>query len=187
MTKENIDFDPNPNSQMPPDFFLNKQDHKKELLEVKAFNYLGSPAFDLADFRVFQKEVLTKPWMLDVDYLIFGYEMNDKGEVFVRDLWLKKIWELMRPMKKWSLTLQVKNNVVHKMRPGNWFSSKKKHKNFCCLEDFLAAMEEAVYLDPRTHATAHDWRYTLVQSWSKHYKTQLTFPRWSDIKNNYNP
>ena len=48
-----IEFDPNPNTQMPPDVYLNPSDHTKNLLEVKAFNREVSPAFDIADFKAF--------------------------------------------------------------------------------------------------------------------------------------
>lgn len=46
-----IEFDPNPNTQMPPDVFLNPDNHTENLLEIKAFNRESSPAFDIADCR----------------------------------------------------------------------------------------------------------------------------------------
>ena len=66
----NIYFAPNPNTQMPPDIFLN-EDRKVNLVEVKAFNSEGSAGFDIADFKSYVKEIIEKPYMLHVKYLIF--------------------------------------------------------------------------------------------------------------------
>lgn len=86
-----IEYAPSENTQMPPDFFLNPDDRTTGLLEVKAFNRSASPGFDIADFRMYEEEIINKPYMLDVDYLIFGYDMSDDGIVTVKDLWLKKV------------------------------------------------------------------------------------------------
>ena len=73
-----IEYAPNDNTQMPPDVFLDPQDKKHNLMEVKAFNYNASPSFDIADFRMYEREIKEKPWMLDVDYLVFGYDMSNE-------------------------------------------------------------------------------------------------------------
>ena len=39
---------------------------------------------------MYAEEIVEKPWMLDVDYHIFGYRMGDDGIVTIKDLWLKK-------------------------------------------------------------------------------------------------
>ncbi len=82
-----IEFDVNPNTQMPPDVFLNKDDHTHNLLEVKAFNREAGPAFDIADFKAFVRELVQKPYHLDTDFLVFGYIMDEEtGDVIIRDL-----------------------------------------------------------------------------------------------------
>lgn len=81
LRKREIEFDVSTNTQMPPDFFLNKKDRSRELLEVKAFNRNACPGFDIADFKMYSDEIIHKPYMLDVDYLIFGYDMDDNGNV----------------------------------------------------------------------------------------------------------
>ena len=53
-----IDFLPNPNTQMPPDIFLDTHDTTKGLLEVKAFNREANPGFDIADFKTFVNELV---------------------------------------------------------------------------------------------------------------------------------
>lgn len=98
LDSKNIEYAPNENTQMPPDFFLNPDDRTRNLLEVKAFNRNVSPGFDIADFRMYQKEIIDKPYMLDVEYLIFGYDMDENGIVVIRDIWLKKVWEITRRM-----------------------------------------------------------------------------------------
>ena len=121
LTERNIDFLPNPNTQMPPDVFLDVNDKTKERLEIKAFNIKSSPAFDIADFKAFVEELVEHPYHLDTDFLIFGYVMNQEtGDVIVKNIWLKKIWEITKPMSTWPITVQFKNGTVQKMRPGNW-------------------------------------------------------------------
>lgn len=56
LDKRKIEYAPSQNTQMPPDFFLDKADRTKNLLEVKAFNRKASPGFDIADFRMYSEE-----------------------------------------------------------------------------------------------------------------------------------
>lgn len=185
MDKNNIDYVPNPNTQMPPDFFLNPSNLQQNLLEVKAFNIESSPGFDIADFRMYQEEIIDKPYMLDVDYLIFGYRTNQKtGVVTIEDIWLKKVWEITRRMSGWALNLQIKNNVVHKIRPGSFYSSKSIPM-FRNKEDFLSAIEETVYQNPKTHNQAGDWRPRFLDAYKKYYGTSLNMPHWHDIESHY--
>lgn len=181
--KNKIEYLTNKNSQMPPDFFLNKDNKTQDLLEVKAFNRNANPGFDIADFRMYEEEIIDKPYMLDVDYLIFGYEMKDNGDVVIKDLWLKKVWEITRPMQKWALNLQIKQDVVHKIRPGVWYS--KKSKMFESLEDFISAVEETVYQNPKTHNEASKWKNNFLENYQKFYNKTIEIPRWSDIKQKY--
>lgn len=86
LNKRGIEYSPSENTQMPPDFFLNPDDLTQNLLEVKAFNRSASPGFDIADFRMYEEEIIDKPYMLHVDYLIFGYDMDENGIVTIKDL-----------------------------------------------------------------------------------------------------
>lgn len=186
LDKRGIDYAPSQNSQMPPDFFLNPDNLKEGLLEVKAFNRLASPGFDIADFRMYEEEIIDKPYMLDVDYLIFGYDMSEDGVVTVKDLWIKKVWEITRCMQDWALNLQVKQQVVHKIRPGVWYSKQKGNiPMFTCLEDFIAAVEETVYQNPKTHNEAASWKNKFLASYQAHYGVRLNIPRWSEIVDKY--
>ena len=148
--KRGIEYAPSENTQMPPDFFLNPDDKTTGLLEVKAFNRSADPGFDIADFRMYEEEIINEPYMLDVEYLIFGYDINDDGVVTIKDLWLKKVWQITRRMENWAVNLQVKKGVVHKIRPGKWYSTRTGNiPMFRNLEDFISAIEETVYQNPR--------------------------------------
>lgn len=184
--KKNIEYLPTENTQIPPDFYLNVNDKTKDLLEVKSFNRSASPGFDIADFRMYEEEIIAKPYMLHVDYLIFGYDMSDNGDVVIKDLWIKKVWEITRPMSRWALNLQIKQGVVHKIRPGVWYSKQKGNiPMFDCLEDFLSAIEETVYQNPKTHNDASHWKNDFLKNYEKHYGVKLNIPRWSDIESKY--
>lgn len=187
LKKRCIEYSPSENTQMPPDFFLNPDDKTSDLLEIKAFNRNASPGFDIADFRMYEEEIIEKPYMLNVDYLIFGYDMSDEGIVTIKDLWLKKVWEITRRMDGWALNLQVKQNVVHKIRPGVWYSNRPGNiPMFQCLEDFISAVEETVYQNPKTHENAATWKRNFLESYKKFYGVQLNIPRWNDIVDKYN-
>ncbi len=186
MDKRGIKYALNDNTQMPPDFFLNPDDKTSDLLEVKAFNRSASPGFDIADFRMYEEEIIEKPYMLNVDYLIFGYDMSDDGIVTIKDLWLKKVWEITRRMDGWSINLQVKQGVVHKIRPGVWYSDRPGNiPMFKSMEDFIAAIEEAVYQNPKTHESAATWKKNFIESYRKFYGVKLDIPRWQEIASKY--
>lgn len=187
LDKRGIEYAPSENSQMPPDFFLNPDDKTRNLLEVKAFNRSGSPGFDIADFRMYAEEILEKPYMLDVDYLIFGYDMSDEGIVTIKDVWLKKVWEITRRMENYPINLQVKDGVIHKIRPGVWYSERvTDYAIFESLEDFISAIEETTFKEPKLRdSVASTW----LSKFQKNYKSrnghELNVPRWNDIKDKY--
>jgi hypothetical protein len=186
LKKRGVEYAVNPNSQMPPDFFLDVKDDTHNLLEIKAFNSDASPGFDIADFTMYSEEIIREPYMLDVDYLIFAYKMGEDGEVTIRDVWLKKVWEITRRMADWPLNLQVKKDVVHKIRPGVWYSKKPRDfKMFTCLEHFLSAMEETVYQNEDTRKKGSQWKNRFLDSYKKFYGKTLRIPKWDEIKDSY--
>lgn len=184
--KKGIEYAVNENTQMPPDFFLDPADRTKNLLEVKAFNRKASPGFDIADFRMYEEEIIKRPYMLNVDYLIFGYNMSGDGVVTIEDIWLKKVWEITRRMKDWPINLQIKNNVVHKIRPAVWYSTGKVDYNvFESLEDFVSAIEETVYQNPKTREKAGTWKTEFLHNYELETGYRLDIPRWIDIMHKY--
>lgn len=179
-----IEYALNDNTQMPPDFFLNPDDRRVQLLEVKAFNRSATPAFDIADFRMYEEEIVEKPYMLDVDYLIFGYDMSADGVVVIRDLWLKKVWEITRRMDQWPINLQVKANVVHKIRPGVFYNNRGTPM-FRCKEHFVSAIEQTVYQNPKTREESGTWLRRFQDSYYRFYGERIQIPRWNDIEHEY--
>jgi type II restriction enzyme len=186
LENRNVEYALSSNTQMPPDFFLNCENRKVDMLEVKAFNRNASPGFDIADFRMYADEIVNKPYMLDVDYLIFGYDMNDSGIVTICDIWLKKVWQITRRMKEWPVNLQIKKNIVYKIRPAVWYTtSRVDYKIFECLEDFISAIEETVHQNPDTRDIAGTWLSRFNESYKKHYGKKLSIPRWREISEKY--
>ena len=182
-----IEYAPSENTQMPPDFFLGPDDRTKGLLEAKAFNRNGSPGFDIADFRMYAAEIQEKPYMLDVDYLIFGYDMSDDGVVTIKDVWLKKVWQITRRMENYPINLQVKEGVIHKIRPGVWYSERvTDYAIFDCLEDFISAIEETTFKEPKLRSSvASTWLAIFQRNYKAWYGEELNVPRWNDIKDKY--
>lgn len=89
-------------------------------------------------------------------------------------------------MDGWAVNLQVKQGVVHKIRPGVWYSTQKSNiPMFTCLEDFLSAIEETVYQNPKTHNDAATWKKKFIANYERHYKKKIKIPRWSDIERKY--
>lgn len=182
-----IEYAPSENSQMPPDFFLNPNDRTRDLLEVKAFNRGASPGFDIADFRMYAEEIRDKPYMLDVDYLIFGYDMSEQGIVTIKDIWLKKVWQITRRMENYPINLQVKDGVIHKIRPGVWYSERATdYSIFESLEDFISAIEETTFKEPKLRdSIASTWLSKFQKNYKARNGVELNVARWHDIKDKY--
>lgn len=186
LKKRSVAYSVNTNTQMPPDFYLSPKDKTHNLLEIKAFNSDASPGFDIADFTMYSEEIIREPYMLDTDYLIFAYKMGADGVVTIKDVWLKKVWEITRRMADWPLNLQVKKDVVHKIRPGVWYSQKpREFKMFSCLEHFLSAMEETVYQNEDTRKKGAQWKNRFLANYKKFYNKTLVIPKWDEIKDSY--
>lgn len=187
LRKNCVAFANNPNTQMPPDIFLDPSDKTKNLLEVKAFNYEATPGFDIADFKSYQNEIIEKPYMLHTKYIIFGYAMSDEGVVTIKKLWLKDVWSICRTSDKWAVNVQYKNGIVHKIRPAKWYSNSKAihYTPFTSLEDFLAAIEETVYNNPDTRDKAVGWKKRMEDSYERFYGKRIQIPRWMDVKDKY--
>lgn len=186
LVKNGIDFAPNTNTQMPPDIFLDPNDKKHNLMEVKAFNRDATPGFDIADFKAYIREIVEKPYMLHSQYIIFGYRMSDDGIVTIKDLWLKNVWEITRSSDKWAINVQYKNKIINKIRPCTWYTTKKtKYPIFESLEHYLSAIEETMYRYPDTHDQAVGWKEKMEKSYKNFYGKKINIPRWMDIENKY--
>ena len=156
MKKENIEFEENTNSQTFPDIFLNVKDKTKGLLEIKTFDFNRGPGFDLANFDSYCTSLLENSHRLDSDYLILAYQMNG-SEITIKDIWLKKIWELSGASSTYPIKVQEKKKVIYNIRPIIWYSGKTTFKSFSSKEEFLKALNETRYQYPKTHHDNAHW------------------------------
>lgn len=167
MKSEDIDFEENPNSQTFPDIFLDSTDHKKGLLEIKTFDFDRGPGFDLANFDSYNNSLLTNSYRVDSDYLIIAYQMKG-SEITIKDVWLKKIWELAGASSTYPLKVQEKKKVIYNIRPIIWFSERSKFVPFKSKEAFLHALNETRYQYPKTHHDNAHWLKTVIKNYKEH-------------------
>lgn len=172
MIKEIIEFEENPNSQVFPDFYLDTSDRKLGLLEVKSFDWDRGPGFDLANFDSYCNSLLTSAYRLNSDYLIIAYQMRG-SELTIKDVWIKKIWELACPSGTYPLKVQEKKSVIYNIRPSTWYSERTKYKPFNSLEEFLSALNETRYQYPQTrHGNGH-WLQNVLKNYEEHTGIKL--------------
>ena len=159
------------NTQEFPDFFLSASSPHDNMLEVKAFNYYASPAFDIANYESYIASVAEKPYRLNADYLIFGYTMDANGQITVKEIWLKKIWQIAGTSKRFPLYTQVKRDVIYNIRPNSAFK-KGLTTPFSSKEDFLRAMYGTQVLY-RGKDNADLWLSRLKESYYNYYHEEL--------------
>lgn len=164
---EKVEFEENTNSQVFPDFYLDKHNQKTDLLEVKTFDLKRGPGFDLANFDSYCNSLLVNAYRIDSDYLIFAYEMHG-STITIKNVWLKKIWELAGPSGTYPLKVQEKKSVIYNIRPTIWYSTKSTFKPFASKEDFLSALNETRYQYPQTRHTNGHWLQNVVKNYQEH-------------------
>lgn len=173
MRKESIDFEENLNTQTFPDIYLDKDNKETGLLEIKVFNYEGSPGFDLANFESYCNSLLENAHRLDSDYLILAYEMTG-AKITIKNIWLKKIWEISSPSGPFPIKVQAKENMIYNLRPATWYSDKTKYKPFATKEEFLKALNETRYQYPKTHHDNAHWLRSVVKNYKARTGSDLT-------------
>jgi type II restriction enzyme len=158
------------NTQVFPDFYLDT-DVKKNLLEVKAFNYNASPAFDIANFESYCSSLAENAYRLDADYLIFGYSMNN-GVIKIEDIWLKKIWEISSSSAKYPLRVQDKRGMIYNIRPTKWYSSRAT-PSFDSKENFIIAIYNTLKKYSHTSIEENQWIYSVVNNYKNYTGSTL--------------
>jgi type II restriction enzyme len=172
MKSEKIDFEENPQSQTFPDIFLDTTDHKKGLLEIKTFDFDRGPGFDLANFDSYSNSLLTNAYRIDSDYLILAYQMTG-SEITIKNVWLKKIWELSGGSSTYPLKVQEKKKVIYNIRPIIWFSERSKFGAFKSKEEFLNALNETRYQYSKTHHDNSHWLKSVIKNYKAHTGSSL--------------
>lgn len=130
-------------SQKFPDYYVGQED---DFLEIKCFDADKNPLFDVADFESYY-EVLKNNSELSLkylycDYLIFAYKMTSSGEILIYDIFLKKIWEITCPSKKFPIRVQYKRGKIYAIHPTVWYSnsSRIEFPVFKSENEFIEAM-----------------------------------------------
>lgn len=167
MMKEHVEFEENTNSQIFPDFYLDKHNKKLGLLEVKSFDWNRGPGFDLANFDSYCNSLLVNSYRLDSDYLIFAYQMSG-SVITIKNVYLKKIWELACPSGTYPLKVQEKKSIIYNIRPSTWYSERNKFKPFARKEDFLSALNNTRYQYPQTRHTNGHWLQNVIKNYKEH-------------------
>lgn len=168
-----------------PDFWLGVEPpaNNHNWLEVKTFT--EAPNFDIANFRSYINEVIEKPYKLHSKYLCIKYSTKDDGTILVDNIWLKNVWEISSPSRKWSIKVQDKRGMIYNIRPATWYSERPNFPTFKSLEHFLSALEETIYKYGETHSLAERWKDRLVNKYEAYYGISLNIPRWYDIQGEY--
>jgi len=167
MAKESIDFEENTNSQTFPDFYLDREDKKNGLLEVKSFDWQRGPGFDLANFDSYCNSLLENAYRIDSYYLILAYQMEG-SQITIKNVWLKRIWELSCSSSTYPIKVQEKKQVIYNLRPGTWYSERSKFKPFSSKEEFLSALNETRYQYPQTRHNNGHWLKKVLKNYETH-------------------
>ena len=178
--KNDIFFEEPKNSQESPDFFLKKKDKKSGLLEVKTF--YKSPSFDIQGWDAFLNLMIEKPYHIFSDYLIFHYYVDLENNNFgIKDLFLKKIWEISRPMGTrakipFKINVQYKNNTIVNIRPSGLKDlNETKSSHFKDHKEFLNAVQETIDMYSKSNNKLKNgkWLNIVKKNYSKITKKEL--------------
>ena len=156
-----------PNSQIPPDFYLGSS-NETDLLEVKAFDYSKTPNFDIANFDAYVRSLQSDAYRLDADYLIFGYELK-KGKISIKDMWLKKIWEISCSSGSYAIKTQTKQKVIVNIRPFNFKSKNYRgaYPAFKTRKDFVIALKDTIGAYRQDQDAAEQWLELITDNYKK--------------------
>ena len=153
LEQKEIIFSTNHNTQEPPDFFIGKD---KKHLELKTFDYEAGANFDIANFEAYCALTQKDPSVLDADYLIMGYTLNE-GNLKIKEIWLKKIWEISCASERFPLKTQVKRDMIYNIRPACWYSNTSRFHPFSCKDEFISALYQTLKVYPKTKNYADTW------------------------------
>lgn len=163
----NIYFYEPENTQEFPDFYLDGDN----MLEVKAFNFRKTPAFDIANFESYCDSLQYESHRLNADYLIFGYSMYPVGHIKIDRIWLKKIWEIAGTSSRFPLKTQVKRNVIYNIRPSSDFKFDRDSP-FRNKDELVKAIYETLALY-RGDEVAEQWLNNVMTNYMEVYNRQL--------------
>lgn len=174
METNNILYKKDPNSQSWPDFFLDGDESNiKGLVEVKTFDASKNPNFDIANFDAYLRSIKTHAYRLDADYLIFCYDLDGNGNFCIKDLWLKKVWNITCPSNGLPIKCQVKQKVIYNIRPAIWYSKRMKNKLFGTRKKFVKAIHKTMLKFPKKYTESKQWFDEVVSDYKTHTNRDL--------------
>lgn len=154
------------NTQVFPDFYLGESGDG-DLLELKTFDYTKSPNFDVAPFDAYVDSLKTKPYRLNADYLIIGYTL-ESGILTIREIWLKKIWEITCPATDLPLRVQRKRGKIYNIRPYNFKNMSSGFSPFESKEAFVDAIKETLAQYPMRTENPESWVREVSPVYGRH-------------------
>lgn len=161
-------FEPD-NTQEFPDFYLNLEHPNENMLELKTFNADATPAFDIANFESYCQSLRTKPYRLFADYLIIAYQLDiESGIITIKNIWLKKIWEITGTSNRFALRTQVKRGMIYNIRPIIWYNNSGFKNKY----EFV----NAIYLtlkEYKGNEFADDWLSEVKNSYREYYGKEI--------------
>ena len=162
------------NTQEFPDFYLDPEDKKNNLLEIKSFDDNKDANFDVANFQAYCRSLKTNAHRLDADYIIFSYIMDEKGIITIKNIWLKKIWEICGPSEAYPIKTQQKQKVIYNIRPIVWYSTgSSKYKPFRTRKDFVIALYKTLLKYPKTKEESGDWLEEVEENYLEYIGNKL--------------
>ncbi len=162
MHKHGVVFSKPTNSQTFPGFFMSQASTTADLLEIKCFTQ--SANFDVANFNAYCRSLMTDAYRLDADYLIFEYAAAGH-QVTIKNIWLKKVWEVSGGSARSAVKLQWKQNQAFNIRPTTWYSAKTAYPPFQSRRDFVNALKQIFSTQP---AYVSNWFQTVCNNYLRH-------------------
>lgn len=92
-----------------PHFYLS-EDNTKNLCEMKTF--YKTPNFDVANYYGYVDSLVKHAYRLDSDYLIFEYDSDKNGNIKIKNIWCKKVWEITGKANDFDLKCQRKKGQI---------------------------------------------------------------------------
>ena len=160
------------NTQKFPDLFLSEDD-QTNLLEVKSYVARRTPAFDIANFNSYWRSLADHPYRLDADYLVFAYQLTN-GELSVRQIFLKKVWEITGRATDFDLKCQRKQGTIYNIRPISFNSATRALHPFTSKEEFIAALYKTLLSVNQRPATSRQWLTSVLTGYERFSGQNLT-------------
>ena len=119
----------NPIGSISPDFFcfVDNWIHKEYELEIKTYNNENGASFDISPFQCYIDQ-LFKPGgvlrkLFNTRYLIISYKKIDQ-DIVIKNIYFKPVWKIVNYDEKYPISMQVKKQIWHNIRPSSSFTSE---------------------------------------------------------------